>query len=64
MECVISMGLSLSLKDQPNSRPFLNASILAMVIDKSFQEGTFPEQLKIAKVIPIHKEESRQSVGY
>ena len=38
-------------------------SILAMVIDKSFQEGTFPEQLKIAKVIPIHKEGSRQNVG-
>ena len=34
-----------------------------MVIDKSFQEGKFPEQLKIAKVIPIHKEGSRQSVG-
>ena len=32
---------------------------LVIIINKSFQEGCFPELLKIAKVIPIHKGEER-----
>ena len=35
----------------------------ASVINKSFQEGIFPEQLKIARVTPIHKEGSKKDVG-
>ena len=30
-------------------------STLAMIINKSFREGVFPEQMKLAKVIPVHK---------
>ena len=32
---------------------------LVIIINKPFQEGCFPELLKIAKVIPIHKGEER-----
>ena len=32
---------------------------LAKVINQSFKEGVFPSQLKIAKVIPIHKNGSK-----
>ena len=32
------------------------ADTLAKIIDKSFTEGVFPEQLKSARVVPIHKE--------
>ena len=28
---------------------------LVIIFNKSFQEGCFPEILKIAKVIPVHK---------
>ena len=35
---------------------------LAKVINKSFIEGIFPEQLKTARVVPIHKEGSKASV--
>ena len=34
-----------------------------MVINKSFGQGVFPEQMKVAKVVPIHKEGSRTEVG-
>ena len=34
--------------------PYLSP-ILSSIINKSFQTGTFPRSLKIAKVIPIHK---------
>ena len=29
--------------------------MLVIIFNKSFQEGRFPEVLKLAKVIPIHK---------
>ena len=32
---------------------------LVIIINKPFQEGCFPELLKIAKVMPIHKGEDR-----
>ena len=35
---------------------------LAKINDKSFTEGVFPEQLKSARVVPIHKEGSRTDV--
>ena len=38
-------------------------SVLAVVINKSFEQGLFPEQMKVAKVVPIHKEGSRTEVG-
>ena len=38
------------------------ADTLAKIIDKSFTEGVFPEQLKSARVVPIHKEGSRTDV--
>ena len=38
-------------------------STLARVINKSFQEGIFPEQMKLARVTPIHKEGSKSKVG-
>ena len=34
-----------------------------MIVNKSFGQGIFPAQLKIAKVVPIHKEGSRADVG-
>ena len=37
-------------------------STLAFVISKSFQQGVFPEQLKLARVTPIHKEGSKSDV--
>ena len=37
-------------------------STLACIINKSFQEGTFPEQMKLARVTPIHKEGSKTNV--
>ena len=36
---------------------------LAKIIDKSFAEGVFPEQLKSARVVPIYKEGSRTDVS-
>ena len=38
-------------------------STLATIIYKSFQQGIFPDQLKIAKVIQIHNEGSKTDVG-
>ena len=40
---------------------FTNA--LAKIINKSFQQGVFPEQMKTARVIPIHKEGSKTDVS-
>lgn len=42
--------------------PSFNA-ILCDVINSSFQNGIFPSQLKIAKVIPIHKAGSKSDVS-
>ena len=36
---------------------------LASIINKSFQEGVFPDQLKNARVIPLHKEGSKSDVS-
>ena len=38
-------------------------STLASIINKSFQEGVFPEQMKLARVTPIHKEGPKTNVG-
>ena len=41
----------------------LNTSIcnpLAVVINKSLEQGCFPEKLKIAKVVPIYKAKNRE----
>ena len=35
------------------------SSYLASIVNRSFAQGIFPEQLKLAKVIPIHKEGSK-----
>ena len=50
-----------ALKIANTSHNFTN--VLAMIINKSFQEGVFPEQMKMARVIPIHKEGSKSDVG-
>ena len=36
--------------------------ILASIINKSFQTGTFPKLLKIAKVIPLYKANDKQDI--
>ena len=38
-------------------------TVLANIINKSFKEGVFPEQLKTAGVVPIHKEGSKTDVS-
>ena len=38
-------------------------STLAKVINKSFHEGVFPEQMKLAKVIPVHKGGTKTDIG-
>ena len=50
-----------ALKIANSSRIF--TSSLASIVNKSFQEGLFPKQLKTAKVIPIHKEGSKSDVN-
>ena len=50
-----------SLKVANSSYVF--TSTLALIINKSFQQGIFPDQMKIAKVVPIHKEGSKTDVG-
>ena len=37
--------------------------VLASVIDTSFSQGIFPQQLKLAKVIPIHKSGKKTEVS-
>jgi len=39
------------------------ANILAIIFDKSLQDGIFPDNLKIAKVVPIHKSEDKNIVS-
>ncbi len=36
---------------------------LAKIITSSFNEGVFPNELKLARVVPIHKEGSKTDVG-
>ena len=36
---------------------------LAVIINKSFQEGIFPDQMKLAKVVPIHKGGAKTDAG-
>ena len=35
----------------------------AMIVNKSFEHGIFPDQLKIAEVVPTHIKGSRADVG-
>ena len=50
-----------ALKIANKSHSFTNA--LALSMNKSFQEGVFPDQMKTARVVPIHKEGSKSDVG-
>ena len=50
-----------SLKIANTSYNFTSA--LASIINKSFQQGVFPEQMKLAKVTPIHKEGTKTDVS-
>ena len=36
---------------------------MADIINKSFTQGVFPEQMKVAKVVPIYKEGTKTDVG-
>ena len=36
---------------------------LGMLINTSFREGVFPDQMKLAKVIPVHKGGAKTDVG-
>ena len=38
------------------------AQVLAAIINCSFNSGVFPDALKIAKVIPLHKSDSREYI--
>ena len=49
-----------SIKVANNSHGF--TQILAKIINKSFRDGVFPDQLKNAKVVPIHKGGSKTDV--
>ena len=42
---------------------YIFTSTLAKIVNKSFEEGIFPEQMKIGKIIPVHKEGSKGDVG-
>ena len=42
---------------------FVFTHTLAMIINMSFQQGVFPDQMKTAKVIPIYKEGAKTDVG-
>ena len=37
-------------------------STIELVIDQSFQQGVFPEQMKMTKVVQIHKDGSKTEV--
>ena len=37
--------------------------ILALIIEKSYQEASFPNFLKIARVVPLHKADSKSNVS-
>ena len=45
------------------NKSFIFTSIVASTINKSFLEGVFPEQMKIARVTPIYKEGAKTDVG-
>ena len=51
----------ISLKLANKSYNF--TSTLASIVNKSFQQGVFPEQMKLARVIPVHKEGPKTDVG-
>ena len=50
-----------ALKIANNSFTF--TGILAKIINRSFSEGVFPQQLKTARVVPIFKQGSKTDVG-
>ena len=45
------------------NKSFSFTHILAKIINKSFNEGVFPRQLKNARVVPVFKEGSKTEVG-
>ena len=45
------------------NKSFSFTNTLSLLINKSFEQGVFPNQLKVAKVIPIYKEGQKTSVG-
>ena len=45
------------------NQSFIFTNALAKIINKSFQQGIFPDELKIARVIPIHKEGPKSDVS-
>ena len=52
---------TLDTKIANNSLNF--TSILAKIINKSFNDGVIPEQLKTGRLVPIFKEGSKTDVG-
>ena len=50
-----------ALKVANESGTFTN--ILAVLINQSFEQGVFPDPLKIARVVPIHKEGQKTDVS-
>ena len=42
---------------------FSFTAVMADIINKSFTQGVFPEQMKVAKVVPIYKEGTKTDVG-
>ena len=59
--------LSLDFKSKRNQfnkhKRELNSSIsepLAIIINKSMEQGIFPNQLKLAKIIPIYKSKDKE----
>ena len=46
-----------------DNKSFKFTYVLAKIINKSFGDGIFPQQLKNARVVQISKEESKTDVG-
>ena len=44
------------------SESFVFTEIIAKIVNTSFEQGVFPQALKMARVIPIHKEGSKTDV--
>ena len=44
------------------SESFVFTEIIAKIVNTSFEQGVFPQALKMARVIPIHKEGSKTDI--